>query len=73
MIKSAATNFSPGGVRVPHSSAVVFRESVRKNARDSFEKNSFAENHHFHGAANLGYIAAISAILRSDAETLDLF
>ena len=58
---------------MPHSSAVVFRESVRKNAQDSLEKYGFAENHPFHGTANLGYLAAISAILRSDAETLDLF
>ena len=50
----------------------MFRERVRKNAQDSFEKHGFAENHHFHGTANLGYIAAVSAILRLDTETLDL-
>ena len=38
---------------------VVFRESVRQNAPDSFEKEGFAENRHFHGTANLGYLEAI--------------
>ena len=35
------------------SSSVVFRESVRKNARDCFEKKGFA------GTANFGYLEAI--------------
>ena len=38
---------------------VVFRESVRKNARDCFEKKGFAENRHFQGTANFGYLEAI--------------
>ena len=32
--------------------SVVFRESVRKNARDCFEKKGFAGNRHFQGTAN---------------------
>ena len=38
--------------------SVVFRESVRKNARDCFEKKGFAGNHHFQGTENFGYIEA---------------
>ena len=39
--------------------SVVFRESVRKNARDCFEKKGFAENRHFQATANFGYLEAI--------------
>ena len=39
--------------------SVVFRESVRKNARDCFEKKGFAGNRHFQGTANFGYLEAI--------------
>ena len=39
--------------------SVVFRESVRKNARDCFEKKGFAGNHHFQGTANFEYLEAI--------------
>ena len=39
--------------------SVVFRESVRKNAWDCFEKKGFAENRHFQGTANFGYLEAI--------------
>ena len=39
--------------------SVVFRESVRKNARDCFEKKGFAENRHFQGTANFGHLEAI--------------
>ena len=41
------------------SSSVVFRESVRKNAWECFEKKGFAENRHFQGTANFGYLEAI--------------
>ena len=37
----------------------MFRESVRKNARDCFEKKGFAGNRHFQGTANFGYLEAI--------------
>ena len=37
-----------------NSISVVFRESVRKNARDCFEKKGFAGNRHFQGTANFG-------------------
>ena len=39
--------------------AVVFLESVRKNARDCFERKGFAGNRHFQGTANFGYLEAI--------------
>ena len=39
--------------------SVVFRESVRKNALDCFEKKGFAGNRHFQGTANFGYLEAI--------------
>ena len=39
--------------------SVVFRESVRENARDYFEKKGFAGNRHFQGTANFGYLEAI--------------
>ena len=39
--------------------SVVFRESVRENARDYFEKKGFAGNRHFQGTANFGYLVAI--------------
>ena len=39
--------------------SVVFRESVRKNARDCFEKKGFAGNRHFQGTANFGYLESI--------------
>ena len=39
--------------------SVVFRESVRKNAQDCFEKKGFARNRHFQGTANFGYLEAI--------------
>ena len=39
--------------------SVAFRESVRKNARDCFEKKGFAGNRHFQGTANFGYLEAI--------------
>ena len=38
---------------------VVFRESVRKNARDCLEKKGFVGNCHFQGTANFGYLEAI--------------
>ena len=41
--------------------SVVFRESVRQIAQDSFEKKGFARNCHFQGTANLGYFEAITA------------
>ena len=37
----------------------MFLESVRKNARDCFEKKDFAGNHHFQGTANFEYLEAI--------------
>ena len=40
-------------------STVVFRESVRKNAIDCFEKKGFARNRHLQGTANFGYLEAI--------------
>ena len=42
-----------------NSKSVVFSESVRKNARDCFEKKGFAGNGHFQGIANFGYLKAI--------------
>ena len=42
-----------------HDNSVVFRESVRKNAQDYFEKKGFAGNRHFQGTANFGYLEAI--------------
>ena len=39
--------------------SVVFRESVRKNAWDCFEKKGFAGNRHFQGTANFGYLDSI--------------
>ena len=44
---------------MPICSTVVFRESVRKNAQDYFEKKGFAGNRHFQGTANFGYLEAI--------------
>ena len=42
-----------------NSKSVVFSESVRKNARDCFEKKGFAGNRHFQGTSNFGYLEAI--------------
>ena len=39
--------------------SVVFRESVRQIAQDSFEKKGFKNFFHFQGTANLGYLEAI--------------
>ena len=39
--------------------SVVFRESVRQIAQDSFEKKGFARNCHFQGTANSRYLEAI--------------
>ena len=39
--------------------SVVFRESVRKNAQDCFEKKGFARNRHFQGTANFWYLESI--------------
>ena len=39
--------------------SVVFRESVREKARDSFEKRGFAGNRHFQITANFEYFEAI--------------
>ena len=57
-------NHSSGRARLKHagrviSTSVVFCESVRKNAWDCFEKKVFAENRHFQGTANFGYLEAI--------------
>ena len=41
--------------------------------RDGIEKEGFAGNSHFLGIANLGYLEALSAILRPEFEYLDLF
>ena len=41
--------------------SVVFRESVRENARDYFEKKGFAGNRHFQGTANFVYLEAIKS------------
>ena len=45
----------------PTSCSVVFRESVRKNAWDCFEKKGFAGNRHFQGTANFGYLESIKS------------
>ena len=44
------------GTHEDNFNSVVFRESVRKNARDCFEKKGFAGNYHFQGIANYGYL-----------------
>ena len=41
----------------------MFCESVRKNAKDCFEKKGFAGNRHFQGTANFGYLKAIKCHL----------
>ena len=50
---------SPNTMQHRSSNSVVFRESVRKNAWDCFEKKGFAENRHFQGTASFGYLEAI--------------
>ena len=54
-------NYSPIGAKTdfPDHSTLVFRESVRKNARDCFKKKGFAGHCHFQGTANFGYLEAI--------------
>ena len=57
-LTAAKKSFANTPVIILHKS-VVFRESVRKIARDCFEKKGFAGNRHFEGTANFGYLEAI--------------
>ena len=53
--------------------SVVFRESVRQIAQDSFEKKGFARNCHFQGTANFGHLEAIKCHFRPYMENFDKF
>ena len=51
----------------------MFRESVRKNAWNCYEKKGSAENRHFQGTANFWYLEAIKCHFEARNKKLDKY